>query len=315
VPPRSPPGSTFGAICGKRYVKVEVPQGCVAGDVIEVDLRDENTPASATAPGMEGGVDMRGAGRGGGAAGGVDTSENLKECARLFIKYGAAETYKLSLSALEKILENEFSFAPGSESIKRELMMVDIDRSNIITFQEFVIWYDHIKLRMQVEKLMRDRAAEQEAASKRHEEELRHEHTAAVGAAEAEAAEKAKLERMRVEHEALSLQMEAQKAEFARELAALNAEKDRLNKDKVNQIGASTKLDETDQRIKVLETMSKSDEAMINQMKDEYTALQRQQQLNLSRVKEEQRKKLEAKLRAQKPDCAHDTGQQQLAAS
>ena len=72
-----------------RYMKMEVPLDCKEGDLIEYDLRDAPTQQENEA---------------------VDSSKNLKECARLFLKYGGGDSYKISLRVLETILESEFRF-------------------------------------------------------------------------------------------------------------------------------------------------------------------------------------------------------------
>jgi len=268
VPAGVVPGGTFSAVCGGRYVTVEVPPDCFPGDTIEVDLNGIDQAAAAGPPKGECATDLDDL---------PGDEQRLKECAAIFLKYGTKGSYSLTLTQLEQILEQEFHFPHHSQEIKTEMRMADIDRSSTISFHEFVVWYDHIKLRLEVERLHNERKALAESDKKnglqvQHFEEGASQallqsdgkdqdasagdgaggdgrlppagpgdkSSEAAGDRSGEAAgdksgeagdddkEDAAITTLREQQAALRAQVEKQKEEFAKEIEALKREKERL---------------------------------------------------------------------------------------
>jgi len=130
VPPGVPPGGSFSAICKDHYVRVEVPEDAVPGDIIEIDLSEvfDDMPDEKDVP----------------------PTDTLRKAATLFMKYDQDKNFYITGEQLQYILDNEMGIPQDAGHIKQDAMLKNVAS---VSFDEFRHWFEHITMKIEIHML------------------------------------------------------------------------------------------------------------------------------------------------------------------
>lgn len=273
------PGGTFSAVCNNRYVKIEVPEDCLPGDFIQIDLSGvDDQPASS----LDGFTND-------------SPEQKLRRAAALFMKYDVDKNYCITMEQLEALLVTEFKFLAGSEACRYEMSYADVDHSRSLSFDEFCHWLEHLQIRLELKRLQEQ-----------------HHKLDVKGAESTGPKEDGKLKELLEEQARLRKQAEDQMNAFMLEIEVLRKEKERLEVFKNNYVEDSDEYAEltnfeirNDAKLAKMEQHQRDNQAMIEKMKADYMVLQNQREEDEQAQKEAQRKKLHAKMEERKRQKAH----------